>query len=386
MSITELQAKRANAWDSAKNFLESHRTNDGVLNSADDATYESMVAIVDKLDKEIARLEDANKRDAELNENVTTPIQNAVENEKVDVRDSKEYTKAFNEYVKHKKLSNALQEDTNSEGGYLVPVEFERQLVKGLEKVDPIFALAKKIQLAHHEKNVPILSSTGAAALVSEEGSYGDTDDAFTQKVFKAYKFGRICKASDELIADSAFDISAHLRDTFAYAIGTKAAEYLWTGTGSSQPEGVMSGTAAVTTASSTAIAADEIIDLFYALKEQYRGNACWVMNNSTLAKVRKLKDNNGQYLWVQGFGGAPATILGRPVYTSEKIEEVAAGKKTIVFGDFNYYWIGERAGFNFKRLDELYSANGQVGFRGDARLDGHPMIAEAFKILIQKT
>lgn len=385
MSITELKAKRAQAWDDAKAFLEAHRDN-GVLNAQDEATYNNMVAIVNQYTAEITRSENNAKIDEMMNAVTSAPVVEAIGIEKGETgRGSSEYQQAFHNYITKKQVGNALQEDTDSEGGYLVPTEFERTIVDGLRKTDPIFALAKKITLGAHEKNVPIVASRGAAALVNEEGSYGDTDDTFTQKIFKAYKFGRICKASDELIADSAFNIENYLADSFGYAIGTAAAGYLWTGSGSSQPEGVMSGSAAVTTASSSDITGDEIIDLFYALAEQYRANAVWVMNSSTLATVRKIKDLNGQYIWQAGFGNQPATILGRPVYTSDKIDGFAAGKKVAVFGDFNYYWIGEREGFNFKRLDELYSANGQVGFRGDSRLDGHVMVADAFKILAVK-
>lgn len=388
MNITELQARRAKAWDECKAFLESHRNENGCLSDEDNAVYNQMVAVVDAMEAEINRAKDIEARDAAMAAPTSKPITSAVGNGK-DGRATDEYNKEFVNYIKTRRASNALQEGTNSEGGYLVPVEFERTLYKARDKVDPIFALAGKITLGALEKNVPYVASEGAAALVAEEGSYGDTDDAFGQVVLHAYKFGRICKASDELIADSAFDISAHLAESFGRAIGKAEAGYFWTGTGSSQPQGVLTAAGTgVTAASASVITADEIIDLFYSLDEQYRDNAAFVMNNATLAAVRKLKDGEGHYLWAPGFDGQPATLMGKRVYTSANIPTIAANKKVIAFGDFEAgYKIADRSGFEFKVLTELYAANGQIGFRGTGRTDGKGILASsAIKVLVMHT
>ena len=94
-----------------------------------------------------------------------------------------------------------------------------------------------------------------------------------------------------------------------------------------------------------------------------------WVLNDSTIKAIRKLKDSNGQYLWQPSLtAGTPDTILGRPVRTSAYMPAIAASAKTIAFGDFSYYWIADRQGRSFKRLNELYAANGQVGFLASQR------------------
>ena len=136
------------------------------------------------------------------------------------------------------------------------------------------------------------------------------------------------------------------------------------------------------TTASATAITSDEIIDLFYALPAPYRANATWVMNDQTIKAVRKMKDSQGNYLWVQGFGGVPDSILGRPVYASEFVDQIATGKKVMAFGDISYYKIADRKSRVFQRLNELYSATGQVGFRGYERVDGILSLPEAVAVL----
>ena len=141
-----------------------------------------------------------------------------------------------------------------------------------------------------------------------------------------------------------------------------------------------------VTAASATGITADELLDLYYSLFSSYRKKAVWVVNDSTIKAIRKLKDNNGQYLWQPGLiANAPDTILGRPVKTSAFMPSIAAGAKSIIFGDFNYYWIADRQGRTFKRLNELFATTGQVGFLAFQRVDGKLILPEALKVLKQK-
>jgi len=141
-----------------------------------------------------------------------------------------------------------------------------------------------------------------------------------------------------------------------------------------------------VTTAGATAITLDEILDLFYSLKSPYRRNAVFVMNDATVKAIRKLKDSTGQYLWQPSIKEAtPDTILNRPLYTSAYMPVIEAGAKTVVFGDFGYYWVADRQGRVFKRLNELYAATGQVGFMATQRVDGKLVLPEAIKVLQQK-
>ena len=197
-------------------------------------------------------------------------------------------------------------------------------------------------------------------------------------------------KVSEELLNDSVFDLESYIAKEFARRIGAKEEEAFFTGDGSGKPLGVLAATGGaetgVTAASSTAITADELMDLFYSLKSPYRKKAVWVLNDSTIKAVRKLKDSTGQYLWQPSLAaGTPDTLLGRPVKTSAYMPVIAAGAKTIVFGDFSYYWIADRQGRSFKRLNELYAANGQVGFLGSQRVDGKLVLSEAVKVLAQK-
>ena len=197
-------------------------------------------------------------------------------------------------------------------------------------------------------------------------------------------------KVSEELLNDSVFDLQSYISREFARRIGGEGRGGVLHGDGKGKPLGVLAATGGaetgVTAASATAVTADELMDLYYSLKSPYRKKSMWVLNDSTIKAIRKLKDNNGQYLWQPSLAaGTPDMILGRPIKTSAYMPAMAAGAKTIAFGDFSYYWIADRQGRSFKRLNELFAASGQVGFLASQRVDGKMILAEAVKVLEQK-
>ena len=399
--ILELREKRAKAWDAAKQFLDAKRGADGMLSEEDTATYDKMEQNVMNLGKEIERLERQAAIDAELSKATSTPLTGKPgakmgkdETEKTG-RASDEYKGSFWNAMRVKapmpSVLNALQEGTDSEGGYLVPDEFERTLVEALEEENVFRTLAHVIKTSSGDRKIPVVASKGSASWVDEEGAYQESDDAFSQVSIGAYKLGTMIKVSEELLADSVFDLEAYISKEFARRIGAREEESFFNGDGKGKPLGILAATGGaevgVTAASATAITADEVIDLFYSLKAPYRKNAVWLLNDATVKQIRKLKDSTGQYLWQPSLvAGTPDTILGRPVKTSAFMPTAAAGAKTIAFGDFKYYWIADRQGRTFKKLSELYAANGQVGFMGTQRVDGKLILPEAIKVLQQKS
>ena len=399
--ILELREKRAKAWDAAKQFLDAKRGADGMLSEEDTATYDKMEQDVMNLGKEIERLERQAAIDAELSKATSTPLTGKPgakmgkdETEKTG-RASDEYKGSFWNAMRVKapmpSVLNALQEGTDSEGGYLVPDEFERTLVEALEEENVFCTLAHVIRTSSGDRKIPVVASKGSASWVDEEGAYQESDDAFSQVSIGAYKLGTMIKVSEELLADSVFDLEAYISKEFARRIGAREEESFFNGDGKGKPLGILAAAGGaevgVTAASATAITADEVIDLFYSLKAPYRKNAVWVLNDATVKQIRKLKDSTGQYLWQPSLvAGTPDTILGRPVKTSAFMPTAAAGAKTIAFGDFKYYWIADRQGRTFKKLSELYAANGQVGFMGTQRVDGKLILPEAIKVLQQKS
>ncbi len=399
--ILELREKRAKAWDAAKQFLDAKRGADGMLSEEDTATYDKMEQDVMNLGKEIERLERQAAIDAELSKATSTPLTGKPgakmgkdEKEKTG-RASDEYKCSFWNAMRVKapmpSVLNALQEGTDSEGGYLVPDEFERTLVEALEEENVFRTLAHVIRTSSGDRKIPVVASKGSASWVDEEGAYQESDDAFSQVSIGAYKLGTMIKVSEELLADSVFDLEAYISKEFARRIGSREEESFFNGDGKGKPLGILASAGGaevgVTAASATAITADEVIDLFYSLKAPYRKNAVWLLNDATVKQIRKLKDSTGQYLWQPSLvAGTPDTILGRPVKTSAFMPTAAAGAKTIAFGDFKYYWIADRQGRTFKKLSELFAATGQVGFMGTQRVDGKLILPEAIKVLQQKT
>ena len=398
--ILELREKRAKAWDAAKQFLDAKRGADGMLSEEDTATYDKMEQDVMNLGKEIERLERQVAIDAELSKATSTPLTGkpgakmGKDEKEKSGRASDEYKGSFWNAMRVKapmpSVLNALQEGTDSEGGYLVPDEFERTLVEALEEENVFRTLAHVIRTSSGDRKIPVVASKGSASWVDEEGAYQESDDAFSQVSIGAYKLGTMIKVSEELLADSVFDLEAYISKEFARRIGAREEESFFNGDGKGKPLGILAAAGGaevgVTAASATAITADEVIDLFYSLKAPYRKNAVWLLNDATVKQIRKLKDSTGQYLWQPSLvAGTPDTILGRPVKTSAFMPTAAAGAKTIAFGDFKYYWIADRQGRTFKKLSELYAANGQVGFMGTQRVDGKLILPEAIKVLHHK-
>ncbi len=396
--ILELREKRAKAWDAAKAFLDAKRGADGLLSAEDTAAYERMEADVVNLGKEIERLERQAAIDAELARATSTPItgkpNGKAPGEEKSGRASDEYRASFWNAMRSKvpmpAVTDALQVGTDSEGGYLVPDEYERTLVEALEEENVFRQMAKVIRTSSGDRKIPVVAGKGTASWIDEEGAFPESDDSFGQVSIGAYKLGTMIKVSEELLNDSVFDLQSYISREFARRIGAKEEEAFFTGDGTGKPLGVLAAAGGaqtgVTAASQTALTADELMDLYYALKAPYRKKSVWVLNDSTVKAVRKLKDSNGQYLWQPSLtAGTPDTILGRPVRTSAYMPAMAAGAKTVAFGDFSYYWIADRQGRSFKRLNELYAASGQVGFLASQRVDGKLVLAEAVKVLVQK-
>ena len=396
--ILELREKRAKAWDAAKAFLDSKRGNDGMLSAEDAATYDSMEADVVNLGREIERLERQSAIDRELSQPVGKPLtarpEPGADQGKTGTA-TDEYKAAFWRTMRAKSVPhevlNALQVGVESEGGYLAPDEYQRTLIEALEEQNIFRQLAHVISTSSGDRKIPVVASKGTASWIDEEAAYPESDDSFGQVSIGAYKLATMIKVSEELLNDSAFDLPSYIAREFARRIGAAEEEAFFTGNGTGKPTGVLNATGGaetgVTATSATAITMDEVMDLYYSLRAPYRRNAVFLMNDSTIKAIRKLKNGNGDYLWQPSLtAGQPDTLLNRPVYTSSYMPAIAAGNKTILFGDLGYYWVADRQGRSFKRLNELYAATGQVGFLASQRVDGKLVLADAVKVLAQKS
>lgn len=388
MTINELREKRNTAWENTKDFLETHRMENGLISAADAKTYDKMVQDIQSYGEEIERLEQLQSMEDTLRRPTAAPL-TARPSSKAG-RASDEYKNALLTALRtnFKDVDSILREGQDESGGYLVPDEYDHRLVEALEQENIFRKLATTINTTGlHKINVAAVKP--AAAWVEEGEALTFSDATFDQVILDAYKLHVAVKVSEELLYDNAFNLETYLLNSFAKALGNAEEEAFLTGDGKNKPTCLLSATGGgevgVTTAADS-IKADEIIDLVYKLKRPYRKNAAFITSDSTLAQIRKLKDSNGNYLWQPALtAGEPDRILGYPVYTSAYMPKIAKGAAVMAFGDYSYYNIGDRGTRSIAELKELYAANGLVGFVSKERVDGKLILPEAVQIMKMK-
>ena len=392
--INELMQNRAKLWEDAKAFLDSHADKNGMLSAEDEATYDKMETDIASMGKQIDRLSRQAAIDSQLAAAVSTPLVSKpekVEEEKGYVSPfNKDYGRNFWNAMRNKDASpiirNALQVGTDTEGGFLVPDEFESKIIMALQESNVMRSLANVMRTSHGDRKIPIAKQTGEAAWIEEEALVPESDDAFGQIHLNAYKLAALIKVSEELLNDAAFDVEAYISTQFANKIAVKEEDAFINGDGVNKPTGILHESAGAEVGVTTADVSptlDEVIDLYYSLKAPYRRKAVWLANDSTVKALRKVKDKNGNYLWHPSLVvGNPDTLLGKPIITSPSMPDIVAGAKPIAFGDFSHYWIAERQNRIFKKLNELYATTGQVGFMATERIDGKLTLPEAIKVL----
>ncbi len=394
--ITELRQKRAALVKQARELLDRVDAETRALTAEENQQYEAIMADVDKLGSQIEREERQRRLEDELNRSQGTIAAKAYQpgdddgNRSADPRATKEYRSAYWQQFRHGKQALTAEEyrslnvGTDASGGFLVPQEFERRIVEMLQEENVMRTLATVITTAT-DRQIPVVASHGVAHWTAEEASFTESDDTFAQKLLTAHKLTVLMKISEELLQDAAFDLETYTAREFSRRAGVKEEDAFVVGDGVGKPRGVvLDAQIGKTAASATAIAADELIDLYHSLKRPYRNRATWLVNDDTVKAIRKLKDSTNQYLWQPGLvDEQPDRLLGRPVAVSAAMPTIGANAKSIAFGDMSYFWIADRQGRIFQRLSELYATTGQVGFRAYQRCDGTLVLAEAVKVLL---
>lgn len=383
MTIMELREKRNKALDAAKAFLESHRTDKGVLSATDDATYTQMEADIDALTNEIHRLERQEQREAEMSKPINTPLTSKPSGSMAPEKKGRA-SDAYKEGMltalrtNFRQVSNILQEGVDADGGYLVPEEYDSRLIKVLNDENIMRKLGHKITTSGDHK-INIASTEPAAAWIEEGGALQFSDAQFSQILLDAHKLHVAIKVTEELLYDSAFNLENYIIEEFGKALSNAEEDAFLNGTGVGQPLGLFAATGGGTVYKTvTKLTADDIVNLVYALKRPYRKNSAFIMNDQTIATIRTFKDNNGAYMWQPSYqAGEPDKLLGYPVYTSP-----FAPTDAIAFGDYSYYNIGDRGTRSFKQLTELFAGNGMIGFVAKERVDGKLILPEAVQIL----
>ncbi|WP_337487797.1 phage major capsid protein [Phascolarctobacterium faecium] len=390
MNIIELCEKRTKAWETTKSFLESHRSDKGTLSAEDENTYNVMMADIDALGREVQRLEKQEAIDKELSKAVNQPFTNkpgiaALPDETLEkmkpARSRGAYAKDLLKAMRtnFKQVSNLLQEGVDADGGYLVPEEYDKRIIDALMEDNIMRGLGTIITTSGQHK-INIAATKPAAAWIEEGEALQFSDAKFAQTLLDAHKLHVAIKITEELLYDNAFNLENYIITEFGKAMANAEEDAFLNGDGTGKPLGLFAETGGATIASTltAAIKSDDMLELIYALKRPYRKNAKFILNDQTLLAIRKLKDNNGAYMWQPSYqAGEPDKILGYDVFTS-----AYAPANAISFGDYSYYNIGDRGTRSMQELRELYAGNGMIGYVVKERVDGKLILPEAVQIL----
>ncbi|HMR95183.1 MAG TPA: phage major capsid protein [Microthrixaceae bacterium] len=269
-----------------------------------------------------------------------------------------------------------LVKGTATAGGNTVPTTFYGRLVEHMVEVSGVLAAGPTLlETASGESiEVPTTTAFSTAALTAEAVAIAESDPAFAKRTLGAYKYGATIQVSRELIDDTAVDLLGFIAAQAGRAVGNALGAALVTGSGSSQPAGVATQATAGKTGAATTPTTDDLIDLMYSVISPYRASSscCWMFRDATAAHLRKLKDDNGQYLWQPSLVlGQPDMLLGKPVATDPNVAAADNSAKSVLFGDFAAYWVRLAGGVRFERSDDFAFSSDLVTFKVVARADG---------------
>ncbi|SEN79978.1 phage major capsid protein [Lihuaxuella thermophila] len=392
----ELRRKRANLWNEAQEILNKYDSNEARWAGEDEQKFDRLMDEIDQLDKRIEREERlySRKKEGALEE----PARPAVEQR--DQPSQEEYREAFSQYLRFgvdglnqeqrsllaqnfnqfdQSETRALSAVTGASGGYTVPEGFYNQLIDAMKWFGGMRQARTTVLTTSSGNNLPIPTAddTGnVGAIVNENTQVGEQDTTFGQKNLGAYMYtSKIIRVPYQLLQDSAFDIESWLRNKLAERIGRITNAHFTTGTGTSEPQGVVTGALegkVGATGQIDSITYEDLVDLEHSVDPAYRMSAEFMFHDNTLRALKKLKDNDGRPLWAPGLTqGAPNTILGYRYVVNNDMPVMAASAKSILFGDFSNYFIRDVLGVQLLRLQERYADFLQVGFLAFSRHGG---------------
>ena len=313
------------------------------------------------------------------------------------VRDSAEYREAFDQYLTSG-VAAGMQVTPDTKGGYITTTRFEALLIKDIDNAvqmrelgTVLPPLGKAVSLGIPTLDTDLADADWTAEVPASDISEDDALRLGTRELMP-HLSTKLVKVSEKLLRTAVIPPETLVRQRMAYKFGVTEEKAFLTGDGAQQPLGVFTASSSgistgqdTTAASTTTFTADELIDVEASIKEGYAMRGTWLMHRDTMKIIRKLKDGNGQYLWLPGIaGGDPATILAHPYRLSEYAPNTfTTGLYVLMFGDFSYYWIADALGMTIDRLGELFKLKNQIGFKGARETDGMPVLESAFARLI---
>lgn len=270
----------------------------------------------------------------------------------------------------------ALTVSTDANGGYLAPEEFGSELIKLLNEYSPIRSYARVVSISAPEIKYPRRVSGTAATWVSETGDRTESGMTFEQITLTPFELATFTDVSNQLLEDNAYGLEGELLADYAESFGKTEGVAFIKGSGTGQPNGIMTATGIKEVKTGVAAAfpstnpADVIIGMYHAIATTHAQNGAWLMNRNTLSVIRQWKDGTGRYLVLDPItAGGVMTLLGRPIVEMPDMDDIGAGKFPILFGDLSGYRIVDRVGLSTLRDPYSLAGKGQVRFHARKRV-----------------
>ena len=294
--------------------------------------------------------------------------------------------RAFSIYLRTGE-QRALAVGVDASGGVLAPKDFVAEVLRARQESAVMRRVARIIGPVNSAQvEIPRGLTGVTASWLAENAAITPGDATFDKLTFILHKMGALTQVSNELLSDSGINVEALLATLFGEALAKLEEEAFFNGNAAGQPKGILQDASILTVdaAAAATVGVDDILELYDAVPPQYRDTAVWIMNPATMSMLRKLKDNSGRLMLTSDLTGpAPITLLGRPVYLSSNMPAVAAGAKSIIFGDLrDAYIIVDHANLGVQRSADRYFEADQTAFRAIARVDGQVAIPDAVRIL----
>ena len=402
--ILELKEKRAKVLAMQQEIYRNARNENRDVTDEENARFDRLEQDFARLDREIRQLEVLESRAAQLA--LTSASGQPAEPLTPEFEDNEtNYRAAFRKFLRtgskgltpaeSSMIEKRAQTVTTTGGGYLIPTAFANAIEVVMKYYGPMMDAAVTTELITESGNplqYPTLNDTSnTGRLLAINTQVTTTDMTFGNVQFDAYKY-----SSDqllvpfELMQDSGIDIEALIANGLGERLGRIMNAHLTTGTGSSQPNGVVTASSlGKTAASATAITAAELVDLIHSVDRAYRvgPKSGFMLNDLTVAVIKKLTlgASDSTPLWTPSIrDGEPDRIWGYPYWVNNDIDTIATAKKTILFGDFSKYIVRKVGGMRMLRMNERYGDYDQIGFVAFMRMDGDLIASGSVKHLVQ--
>lgn len=398
--IMELREKQQELVAKARDAMEQIDDADEARAAELETQHDAWMAEYDKLDGKIEREQKIKEREERLAASQDNPKPTPTENRGSEM----EYSDVFWKWARNGRSGLSADEDAlmrevraqstaSTEGAELIPEGFVPELIETLKAYGPMLDPGVTRQITTSSGNKlpwPTMNDTSnKGAILAENTADSEQDVSFSTKELDAFKYtSKIIRVSEELLQDDEVGVEGIVREAMAERLGRIVNEHLTTGTGSAQPNGIVTASSAgETAAAAAAISFDDMIELYHSVDPAYRASArlAWMFNDATLKLLRKIKDSEGNYIWqpADARTGNPSTILDVPFAVNQDMADVGSLAKSVVFGAMDRYVVRRVSEFNLKRLVERYAEFYQVGFLGFGRFDGELLDTAAVKHLV---